>query len=205
MRKNFVFSMILVLCVVVLSFACVKTDGVAQNDAIIENNEVITVAKSDSSNKVLETRFLNMLNHNYVYNEAIYDDTALVNDSMIALLDKAEGSYIDQEILADYIFNMYGKIYKDFAFLGEASTQDGTVYILPRGYNEYNHKISKVTDNKDGSFTVITDIEIIGMDTVETLKCETLFLKAEESAFGYNILYSDIIEAIGIQGEQAEC
>ncbi len=204
MRKNVIFSMILILCVVVLSFACLRTDNGVNDNAVPEKNEVITVANNDSSDKVLEARFLNMLNHSFVYNEAIYDDAMLTNASMVALLDKAEGYFLDQAVLADYIFNMYGKKYSSFDFLGEDLPElEGYVYIIPRGYNTYNHKIVSVTANEDGSYTVVTDVEIQGTDNeVETLKCETLFLKAEESAFGYNILYSDIIE---VSGAQADC
>ncbi len=203
MRKNIIFSLIVVLCVVVLSIASVKTDNIAQNQAVPNDSKVLTVAQNNASDKVLETRFLNMLNHSFVYNEAFYDDAALINSSMIALLDKAENSFLDQAVLSDFIFNMYGKKYNDFSFLGEnLPEKNGYVYIIPRGYNEYNHKIAGITDNKDGSFTVITDVEISGADnTVENLKCETLFLAAEDSAFGYNILYSDIIEFVGIEAD----
>ncbi len=197
MRKNAIFSFVLVLCVVVLAFACAKTDAPKVQSTEIQKGEVLTVSQSaDTVDKVLETRFLNMLNHNFVYDNAFYDDASLVEDSMLALLDKADGSFLDQFILSDYIFNMYGKKYDGFDFLDENSPKkQGYVYIVPKGYNDYNHEIVSVTDNKDGSFTVITNIEILGSDnTVENLKCETLFLKADDSAFGFNMLYSDIID-----------
>lgn len=204
MRKNIILSVILTLCVVVLSFACIKSDGI--NKANVQNNktEVLTISQSSGVNdKALEARFLNMLNHNFVYNDAFYDDGALANDSMIALLNVAEGSFLDEAYLSDYIFNMYGKIYKDFSFLGEASLEkEGYVYIVPRGYSEYKHTIASVTANEDGSYTVLTDIEVLGEDNAQNLKCETLFLSNEESAFGYNILYSDIVE---IAATEADC
>lgn len=202
MRKNVIFSLVLVLCVVVLAFAAIKTDAPKVQGAEIQKGDVLTVSQStNTTNKVLETRFLNMLNHNFVYNDAFYDDAWLVNDSMLALLDKAEGSFLDQVVLSDYVFNMYGKKYKDFDFLGETlSEEQGYVYIIPRGYDEYTHQIVSITDNNDGSFTVISNVEISGADnTVENLKCETLFLQAEDSDFGFNILYSDIIEATGAE------
>ncbi len=196
MRKNVIFSLLLTVCVVVLSFACVKPE--AADNSLLESTgaAVITVSKNNSTDKALETRFLNMLNHNFVYNEDFYDDSVLVNNSVLAVLDLAEDSYIAEDYLKDYVFNMYGKIYKDFSFLGEDFTEkEGYVYILPRGYNEYSHKIVSVTDNNDGSYTVISDVEISYEDgSVETLVCETVFLENTESAFGYNIMYSDIIE-----------
>ena len=74
MRKKITFSLILAVCVVVLSFACVKTEA-SQSGQPAKTDKVITVANSDAeSNPVLEARFLNMLNHNFVYNEEFYDD-----------------------------------------------------------------------------------------------------------------------------------
>ncbi len=197
MRKNMIFSLVLVFCVVVLAFACAGTDSPKVNTHEIQKGEVLTVSQStNTEDKVIESRFLNMLNHNFVYDDAFYDDALLVEDSILALLNKAEDSYLEESVLNDYIFNMYGKKYESLDFLGEdLLDKDGYVYIFPKGYNDYNHKIASVTDNEDGSFTVITNLEILGADnTVENVKCETLFLGAEDSAFGFNILYSDIIE-----------
>lgn len=202
MRKNMIFSLVLVFCVVVLAFACVKTDSPVVKNTEIQKGEVLTISQSTgTADKVLESRFLNMLNHNFVYDEVFYDDAALVNDSMLALLDRADGSFLDQVVLSDYIFNMYGKKYNGFDFLGEdLPEKSGYVYIIPKGYSTYEHKIVSVTDNNDGSFTVITNIEILGADnTVENAKCETVFLQSEESAFGYNIIYSDIIDVTGAE------
>lgn len=205
MRKKLVFSLILTVCVVVLSFACVKTENSYKEITDNSNAQILTVANNTvTEDKALEARFLNMLNHSFVYNDAFYYDDELVKNSLLALLDVAEDSYVSKVYLNDYIFNMYGKIYKDYDFLGEVFTEkDGFVYIAPRGYSEYSHKIVSVTDNNDGSFTVVTDVEISNMDgSVELLKCETVFLEAEESAFGYNIMYSEIAE--GLIGD-AEC
>lgn len=193
MRKNVILSLILTVCVVVLSFASVKTDVIHSTDVSNKIDKVLTVAKNENSkNPVLETRFLNMLNHNFVYNDDFYSDSALIENSLLALLDVAEDSYVAEQYVKDYAFNMYGKIYDDFE-----TDKEGYVYIAPRGYTIYKHEIVSVTDNKDGSFTVVTDVICDYEDgSVETLKAETLFLEADDSAFGYNILYSDIIEEV---------
>lgn len=205
MRKNIIFSAILTLCVVVLSFACVKADGVNKLATQNTKTDVLTVSQSDAvEDKVLEARFLNMLNHNFVYNQDFYSDAALVNNSMLALLDVAQDSFVEEAVLSDYIYNMYGKVYNSFDFLGENLPQkEGYVYILPRGYEEYTHTAASITANEDGSYTVITNVAISALDgSVQNVKCETLFLPAEDSAFGYNMLYSDIIE---IAASQADC
>ncbi len=196
MRKNLIFSLILTVCVIVLSFACVKPAAHEANSQKTVNNGVVTVAKSEKEDKVLETRFLNMLNRNFVYNDDFYNDAALVDNSVLALLDLAQDGYVDETYVKDYIFNMYGKIYDDFSFLGE-NEKEGYVYIVPRGYSIYTHQIQTVTANEDGSFTVVSLVEVSYEDgSLETLTCETLFLANEESAFGYNIMYSEILETV---------
>lgn len=203
MRKNIVLSLIMTVCVVVLSFACVKTGSVEEKEIKVSEKWVVNVANTNTANSALEARFLNMLNHNFVYNDAFYNDCALVNDSMVALLSSSQDGFMDETVLADYIFNMYGKIYNNFAFLGDnLPTKDGFVYIIPRGYDTYSHKIVKVTDNRDGSYTVLTDVEISYTNgTSEILSAETVFLENSESAFGYNIMYSIIEEGIVADAE----
>ena len=64
MRKNIIFSLILAVCVVILSFACVKTDATVKTNPKARESKVLTVAQTpESENPVLEARFLNMLNH----------------------------------------------------------------------------------------------------------------------------------------------
>jgi hypothetical protein len=195
MRKNIVLSAILTVCVVVLSFACVKTENFDNSAAKNQNNEVLTVAKNNTiDNKVLETRFLNMLNHNFVYNDDFYDDGVLVENSLLALLDVSEDSFVAETYVRDYLFNMYGKIYGEFE--SDYPEKEGYLYIRPRGYNIYSHEIASVTNNNDGSYTVVTSVTISYEDgTEEVATAETLFLKAEDSAFGFNMLYSDILES----------
>ena len=145
-------------------------------------------------NKVLEKRFLNMLNHNFVYNENIYDDEALLNNSALALLNLASDGFIEEIYIKDYVFNMYGKIFDSLLEYNEGLPKyDGYFYVIPRGYDLYEHSNAVITANEDGSYTVVTDVVIdyhFG-EKVEAV-CTTLFLPNELSQFGFNILYSDI-------------
>ena len=192
MRKNFIFSLVLAVCVVILSFACVNKD-VTPEANVAKSNNVLTVSKNNmTKDGVLEARFLNMLNHNFVYGDAFYNDSAIVDCSVLALLDLAEDSYIAEDYVIDYVYNMYGKIYESID-----SDKENYVYVVPRGYSIYTHENAVITDNKDGSFTVVTDVTVsYEDDTEETLKAETIFIKAEDSAFGYNILFSEIYSEI---------
>ena len=112
----------------------------------------------------------------------------------MALLGLAEDSYVQKQYVDDYIFNMYGIQNLNYENLSEELTQkDGFLYILPRGYSLYEHKIVSINENLDGSYTVITDVEISLDDgTYESERATTLFFVNNESHFGFNILYSDI-------------
>ena len=158
-----------------------------------EKKPAVTV----SEEKVLGARFLNMLNHNFVYNgafESVYEMTAC---SEVALLDKAEDGYIKQSLIAGYLYNMYGVENADFAAVTKDFPQrENYVYVIPRGFSVYKHSAPVITENEDGSYTVVTDVEISSHDSdAETAKATTLFVKNENSAFGFNIISSDISAA----------
>lgn len=172
---------ILSLC----SFTPVKSVEAKQ-----ENVETVSFDK----NKVLEKRFLNMLNHNFVYNDDFYNDEALLNASALALLNHIDGSFISEAYLKDYVFNMYGKIYDNFDGINESMPQkDGGFYVIPRGYDLYEHSNAVITANEDGSYTVVTDV-IIDYHFGEKVEAvsTTIFLPSEESQFGFNILFSEL-------------
>ena len=179
-------TVVLVCSIVLLtfcSFAPVKSVEIQQDTSAFD------------SAKVLEARFLNMLNHNFVYSEAFYNDQAFVNDSALALLDLANEGYIEEAYIKDYIFNMYGRIYDDFSqFNPEAPKKDGYFYVIPRGYDLYEHEIASVVENEDGSYLVITNV-IIDYHFGEKVEAvsTTIFLPNEESQFGFNILFSDLV------------
>ena len=195
MRKNFLVAVSLLLCVVMLSFVNTKPVVFAEETKVSKQTEIMTVANNYSVvDKALETRFLNMLNHNFVYNEDFSSDEALINNSILALLDLSVDSYIEMQYVNDYIYNMYGIENFNYGSIDKELTEKaGYVYVIPRGYSLYQHKIVSVTANMDGSYTVVTDVEIsMEDDSVLNERATTLFLPNGESRFGFNILYSDI-------------
>lgn len=199
MRKK-LLTVITLLSSVVLLSACsaasVSVD-VDKAQSSYKSEAVVVSNSSAKSDKVLESRFLNMLNHNNVYNDDFYSDEELINNSIISLLDlrdRENDSYINEAYVKDFVFNMYGKIYNDFSAVNAEFPQlEGYVYIVPRGYSEYTHEIVSVTLNLDGSYTVVTNVTCDAHDdAVQTLQATTLFVKNSESQFGFNILYSEI-------------
>jgi hypothetical protein len=183
MRK--IISAILLCSIVLLSlcsFTPIKTVEAQQQASVVDQS------------KVLEKRFLNMLNHNFVYGEAFHNEEDFVNDAALALLDHVNDGFLDEAYLKDYIFNMYGKKFDDFSeYNSLAPKADGYFYIIPRGYDLYEHKIASVIDNEDGSYTVISEV-VIDYHFGEKVNAfsTTFFIENEESPFGFNILYSDL-------------
>lgn len=154
-----------------------------------------TSAPAVSQEKILSARFLNMLNHNFVYNDAfdsVYEMTAC---SEVALLDRAENGYISSGVISGYLYNMYGVEGVDFAAVTKDFPQrENYVYVIPRGFSVYKHSNPVITENEDGSYTVVTAVQIFSHDSeAETAKASTLFVKNENSAFGFNIISSDIV------------
>ena len=189
--KKGILSITALAVVLLISFTSLTVKPAAN---ATEKKPAVTV----SEEKALGARFLNMLNHNFVYNDAfesVYEMTAC---SEVALLDKAEDGYIKQSLIAGYLYNMYGVENADFAAVTKDFPQrENYVYVIPRGFSVYKHSAPVITENEDGSYTVVTDVEISSHDSdVETANATTLFVKNENSAFGFNIISSDI-SAIG--------
>lgn len=189
--KKGILSITALVVVLLISFTSLTVKPAAN---ATEKKPAVTV----SEEKALGARFLNMLNHNFVYNDAfesVYEMTAC---SEVALLDKAEDGYIKQSLIAGYLYNMYGVENADFAAVTKDFPQrENYVYVIPRGFSVYKHSAPVITENEDGSYTVVTDVEISSHDSdAETSKATTLFVKNENSAFGFNIISSDI-SAVG--------
>lgn len=139
-------------------------------------------------------RIENMLNTNRLYNDDFYNETTVIQESAIALIDKADNGYIPVPVLEQYISGMYSMTVDFNAYENKnVEFKEGCIPVPVCGYTEYTHKIKKITDNGDGTITVISKVKCDYHDSkAETKTCETLFCVCQNSAFGYNIIYSNI-------------
>lgn len=195
-----IFSVTLsILMLLIFSFTSAPKTETAM--VSINDNKIITVSNKESekisSSKVLESRLLNLLNHNFIYNSDFESIENIVNGSVIALLNMrecSEDSFIAENIVSDYIFNMYGIEIEDFSNINtEFAQKSGYVYIIPRGYSTFEHEMLSVKENEDGSLTAKTKVIINSYDGNEIIDfCETLFIVNPESALGYSIISSNI-------------
>lgn len=195
--KNFLIPVVLCLCLLTaLAFKpCNQSPVIAAG-----STDTVTLSLSDknASDKILEARFLNMLNRNFVYGEDIMYTDKILNLSTISLLKLADesGEYIEEKALLSFVYDMYGVNVESTAeFNTDYPHKDGYFYIVPQGFTVYSHQAAQITENEDGSYTVITTVLTDAHDSdAQKLKAKTLFVKNPASSFGFNIITSEIFD-----------
>lgn len=193
MKIKNVISLILAL-IMLASFSVISANPAEIDSTASAENA--TVSESFDKEKVLEARFLNMLNHSFAYDEELASVEDLVNCAVTALCvtESTDDSFIEESRVEDYLYNMYGVEVENLSSVNaEYPQKDGYVYIIPRGYTVYKHSIESVRLNEDGSYTVTTSVTLDSHDGKEEGKAVTLFVKNSNSQFGFNIISSDII------------
>ncbi|MBR5923119.1 MAG: hypothetical protein IKZ59_04930 [Clostridia bacterium] len=183
MKKRFIILALSVCAAVLAAFAFAPASA-----------SVSASAKTEEPDAV-KARFLNMLNRNFCYGADFEDADTLTQNSMLAILDRRENSdsqYLPQAAVIGFVSDMYGieiaEITED-----ESVHKDGYVYINPRGYTAYRHEITEISENEDGSFTVYSSVTVSPHDNDEFVtEAETLIVPNGNSAFGYNIIYSEL-------------
>ena len=85
--KKRIFNSVALLLVLLLSFSVLSVKPSAVSVAPKKGYSVSPTIQSEApdASKIIEARFLNMLNHSYVYNDAFDSVEEIVNSSVIAL------------------------------------------------------------------------------------------------------------------------
>ena len=193
MKIKNVISLILAL-IMLASFSVISANPAEVDSTASAENA--TVSENFDKEKVLEARFLNMLNHSFAYDEELASVEDLVNCAVTALCvtESTDDSFIEESKVEDYLYNMYGVEVENLSSVNDDfPKKDGYVYVIPRGYTVYKHSIESVRLNEDGSYTVTTSVTLDSHDGKEEGKAVTLFVKNSNSQFGFNIISSDII------------
>ncbi len=182
MKKRF-FAVSILLCAIIMLFSAVTP--------VTANSKGVSCEE-----KIRQTRFLNMLNHNFVYNEDFENVDVIVNNSVLSIISSLneKPEFVEESIVCSYVKNMYGIDITDTSNLNaEFPKKQGYIYVIPRGYTVYKHKMVSCVQNEDGTYLVTTKITVNPHDGVkQVLKAVSLFVKNNNSSFGYNIVYSDI-------------
>ena len=151
-------------------------------------NETVDVVKN-----VMKARFENMLNNNYLYDVDFNSHKVIIENSILALLDKEVNGEIDKSLVLGFIADMYGlQVDPAAAEYDFAPASEGMFVILPRGYTEYQHTVTEVSED-EGGYTVSSEVVVLTHDGEEyKTTATTVIVPNEGSSFGYNIISSKI-------------
>ena len=188
----------LIIVITVVCAAVILASTIFSGDTVKTAAETTPAASEHVSFE--EATLLKLLNENYVYGSDFEDVDDIVNCSVNNFkANVADEGYISDKQLCDFVYDMYGIEIVDLSKLNpEHAYKPGYVYALP-AFTEYAHKNIKLTANEDGTITAKTDICVTSLDGKgENLKATTLFVKNDNSQFGYNIVYSEIYSDTGI-------
>lgn len=184
----------LVLCVVAI-IACLSLIA----PEISDTTKVSAATNQEANSNPVEARLLNMLNHNFVYNTDFDNADTIINNASLALLDLRDS--VNEDFIADtyvkgFVKDMYGIEIADMSGINADYPQlEGYLYVIPRGFTNYNHTIVSVKENEDGSYTVVSEVIVDNHDDLgKAQKAVSLFVKNDSSAFGFNMIYCNIIE-----------
>ena len=170
-----VFS--LILCVVAV-IACLSLIA----PEISDTAKVSAATAQEAGTNPAEARFLNMLNHNFVYNADFDNADTIINNASLALLDLRDSTnedFIANTYVKGFVKDMYGIEIEDMSGINADYPQlDGYLYVIPRGFTSYNHTIVSIKENEDGSYTVVSDVIVDNHDGfAKSEKAVSLFVK----------------------------
>lgn len=182
-------SLVIVFSLVLLFSCC----SVAAKSVPANASPMVAAPDAPDRSKVLAARFLNMLNHNYAYDDDYRTEEALVNAAALSLRNYADAQgFIPADLTAAYVKNFYGVAVEDFSVINTAFEQrEGYVYLIPRGFKVYQHTFVSLSLNEDGTYTVVTRVREADRDGAAfSATVETLFVPDAQSEFGYHIVRS---------------
>lgn len=195
MLKRLIVAVMLVAVLFVLPAATPINVNVTDTKVEVE----ATVYEVDESNadinaNIMKARFENMLNNNYLYGDDFESHKVIIENSILALLDKSEDGEIDKALVLGFIADMYGlQVDPSAVEYDFAPASEGEFVVIPRGYSEYKHTVTSVLEEK-GGYTVKSDVVVLTHDGEEyNTVSTTVIVPNEGSSFGYNII-SSVIE-----------
>lgn len=138
--------------------------------------------------------FAALLNLNYCYGSA-FSDEAIATGTLLSLLELAGEEngqrYVDLQ-QAEYFMNAFYGRTVDFAAAG-LEVEGSRIWIPAMGYDIYTHTLISAEVQGD-QVKVVSKVICDGHDgVVFDALCTSVFVRNESSAFGYNLLSSEIL------------
>ena len=188
-------SLVLVFAVLFVFSAATPVKKITSDTLVevVSSSYEVTDANNEINNNVMKARFENMLNNNFLYDTDFESHKVIIENSILALLDKGVDGEIDKSLVLGFIADMYGlQVDPAAAEYDFAPASEGMFVILPRGYTEYQHTVTSVSE-EEGGYTVTSEVLVLTHDGEEyKTTATTVIVPNEGSGFGYNIISSNI-------------
>lgn len=194
MIKKFIsIALVFAILFVFSAAAPIKKITTDNSVAVVAKTYEVTNKTVDVVENVMKARFENMLNNNFLYGSDFESHKVIIENSILALLDKGIDGEIDKSLVLGFIADMYGlQVDPAAAEYDFAPASEGMFVILPRGYTEYEHKVTEVSED-EGGYTVTSEVVVLTHDGEEyKTTATTIIVPNEGSSFGYNIISSEI-------------
>lgn len=192
--KRFFSLMLILLIIFTMSAATPIKKSISDTSVeVLTSTYEVSDFNTNINYNVMKARFENMLNNNYVYDTDFESHKVIIENSILALLDKGVDGEINQSLVLGFIADMYGlQVNPDAAKYDFAPASEGMFVILPRGYTEYQHTVTKIIE-EEGGYTVISNVLVSTHDGEQYFATATSeFVPNIGSSFGYNIINSDL-------------
>ena len=194
MIKRFIsIALVFAVLFVFSAAAPIKKITTVNSVEVVSKTYEVTNKTVDVVENVMKARFENMLNNNFLYGSDFESHKVIIENSILALLDKGIDGEIDKSLVLGFIADMYGlQVDPAAAEYDFAPASEGMFVILPRGYTEYEHKVTEVLED-EGGYTVTSEVVVLTHDGEEYITtATTIIVPNEGSSFGYNIISSEI-------------
>ena len=194
MIKKFIsIALVFAVLFVFSAAAPIKKITTVNSVEVVAKTYEVTNKTVDVVENVMKARFENMLNNNFLYGSDFESHIVIIENSILALLDKGIDGEIDKSLVLGFIADMYGlQVDPAAAEYDFAPASEGMFVILPRGYTEYEHKVTEVSED-EGGYTVTSEVVVLTHDGEEyKTTATTIIVPNEGSSFGYNIISSEI-------------
>lgn len=194
MIKKFIsIALVFAVLFVFSAAAPIKKITTVNSVEVVAKTYEVTNKTVDVVENVMKARFENMLNNNFLYGSDFESHKVIIENSILALLDKGIDGEIDKSLVLGFIADMYGlQVDPAAAEYDFAPASEGMFVILPRGYTEYEHKVTEVSED-EGGYTVTSEVVVLTHDGEEyKTTATTIIVPNEGSSFGYNIISSEI-------------
>lgn len=131
--------------------------------------------------------FTQMLDSNFIYNEAFVSDSLLIEGSMLSLLPEAIEGRLHKDRISEFMLDFYGVTMNPAAY-NQSYVAGEYFYYIPKGYDKASHTIISI--DYDGEYyTVVSNVVFSTHDlTHAPHKVVSTFVANKESEFGYNLI-----------------